>query len=73
MGQKVHPVGIRLGNTRRSHSCWYRPKSYYSFFLNEDRYIREFIFRITCKKKPENKVSAIVSKIQIDRGENSSV
>ena len=71
MGQKVHPVRIRLGNIRRAYSCWYRPKAYYSFFLNEDQYIREFIFRInslSITKDISNKIiSLIISEIQIAR------
>lgn len=71
MGQKVHPVGIRLGNTRRAYSCWYRPKAYYSFFLNEDRHIREFILRTSSLSKQKDISSKItlpiISEIQIDR------
>lgn len=71
MGQKVHPVRIRLGNTRRAYSCWYRPKAYYSFFLNEDRHIREFILRTSSLSKQKDISSKItlpiISEIQIDR------
>lgn len=43
MGQKAHPIGIRLGKTRRSCSYWYAPKSYYPLFLYEDQSIRKLI------------------------------
>ncbi|MGM0600033.1 MAG: 30S ribosomal protein S3 [Candidatus Rifleibacteriota bacterium] len=43
MGQKVNPVGIRLGITRTWDSRWFAKRSDYATFLHEDVKIREFI------------------------------
>lgn len=48
MGQKVHPVGFRLGITTNHSSQWFakvRKSNQYSHFLAEDIFIREFLFR----------------------------
>ncbi|MFZ5451736.1 MAG: 30S ribosomal protein S3 [Thermodesulfobacteriota bacterium] len=42
MGQKVHPIGFRLGIYRKWDSIWFARKDYSSLVL-EDRRIREFI------------------------------
>jgi small subunit ribosomal protein S3 len=59
MGQKVNPVGIRLGITRDWASRWYADSKNFPEFVNTDWKIREFI-----KKKLSD---ASVSKIQIER------
>ncbi len=43
MGQKVNPIGFRLGVRRDWESRWYASKKEYSSFLSEDYMIREFI------------------------------
>jgi len=40
MGQKVNPVGIRLGITRTWDSRWFAKRSDYAKFLHEDVKIR---------------------------------
>jgi small subunit ribosomal protein S3 len=42
VGQKVHPIGFRLGVTRTWESRWYNPKNYVKF-LHEDVMIRREI------------------------------
>ena len=42
MGQKVHPIGFRLGITSNWKSRWLRKKSF-RFFLQEDFEIREWL------------------------------
>ena len=42
MGQKVHPIGFRLGVYRKWDSIWFARKDYPSLVL-EDRRIRQFI------------------------------
>ena len=42
MGQKVHPIGFRLGVYRKWDSIWFARKDYPALVL-EDRRIREFI------------------------------
>lgn len=61
MGQKVHPIGMRVGVIRDWDAKWYADKKY-ADFLHEDLRIREYIY---------NKLSeASVSKIQIERAAN---
>lgn len=58
MGQKVHPIGLRVGVIRGWESNWFEAKSYASK-LDEDRQLRKYI-RQRLKK-------AGVSRIIIDR------
>ena len=43
MGQKVHPIGFRLGNYRKWDSIWFARKEEYSNLILEDRRIREYL------------------------------
>ena len=58
MGQKVNPIGIRLGISRDHNSVWFAEKDKYREILFNDFQVREFL-----KKELDN---AFVSKIQID-------
>jgi small subunit ribosomal protein S3 len=58
MGQKVNPVGIRLGIVNNWKSIWYAGKNY-ADFLNEDLAARRFL--------EAKLIGAAVSKIQIER------
>ena len=42
MGQKVHPIGFRLGYNKVWNSRWFADKDF-SIFLREDKTIREFL------------------------------
>src|SRR3990167_840593 len=64
MGQKVHPVGIRLGIVKDCNSTWYASKNY-AQLLNQDINLRKFL-----KKKL---MAAAVRKIQIERPANNAV
>ena len=59
MGQKVHPIGIRLGISKNWESRWFSSSSDYSKYVFQDFKIREYL---TKKSK-----DAAVSRIQIDR------
>jgi small subunit ribosomal protein S3 len=59
MGQKVNPIGIRLGIVRDWTSKWYADSKDYADLLNTDLQVRGFL-----KKELEK---ASVSRIQIDR------
>ncbi|MDO6460074.1 30S ribosomal protein S3 [Granulosicoccaceae sp. 1_MG-2023] len=59
MGQKVHPIGIRLGISAEWNSTWYAGNADYANFLNEDIKVREFL-----KEKLSH---ASVSRIEISR------
>ena len=61
MGQKVNPIGLRLGIVKTWDSRWYAEKLY-SKFLQEDIALRKYI-----KKKLYH---AGISKIEIDRTAN---
>ena len=43
MGQKVNPIGFRVGITEDWKSRWYAPKAAYGDFLGEDFKIRTLI------------------------------
>jgi len=58
MGQKVNPIGLRLGITRTSFSNWYSDE-HFADYLIEDDLIRKYL-----KKRVEN---AGVSSIEIAR------
>ena len=43
MGQKVHPVGIRLGITKEWSSRWYANSQTFPDYVEQDHRIREFL------------------------------
>ena len=43
MGQKVHPIGLRVGVIRDWDAKWYADKNY-ADYLHEDLKIREYIY-----------------------------
>nr|UFA49243.1 ribosomal protein S3 [Rhododendron shanii] len=43
MGQKINPLGFRLGTTQNHHSCWFEQPKNYSEGLIEDQNIRDYI------------------------------
>ena len=59
MGQKVNPVGFRLGINRGWDSIWYAKKSDFGKNLIEDHKIREFI--------KKNVVNSGVARVMIER------
>lgn len=59
MGQKIHPVGFRLGITKEHQSCWYADPKRYPELLQEDHSIRQYI-----AKELNN---AGISQVQIER------
>ena len=59
MGQKVNPIGFRLGVNRGWDSVWFAKKREYGKFLIEDYKIREYI--------KNNVGNSGVSKVQIER------
>ena len=62
MGQKVHPIGIRLGITKDWTSRWYANSRTYARFVHSDFRIREYL--------KEKLKEASVAKIQIERPVN---
>ena len=43
MGQKVNPIGFRLGITEGWRSRWYAPKKHYAKLLEEDWKVRDYV------------------------------
>ena len=64
MGQKVNPVGLRLGINKTWESKWYADKKDFAKFLNNDSKIRKFL-----SKKLKD---AAVSSILIERNANKT-
>ena len=64
MGQKVSPVGFRVGVNREWSSRWYADKKDFANYLLEDVKIREFLMAKLKK--------AYVAKIDIERSKNLS-
>jgi len=63
MGQKIHPVGLRLGITRTWESRWFEKKNYKAW-LHEDQSIRKYFGRLTR--------AAAISKVEIERRANQA-
>ena len=59
MGQKVNPIGLRLGINRGWDSVWFSKKREYGKFLIEDYKIREYV--------KKNVVNSGVSRVIIER------
>ena len=59
MGQKVNPIGLRLGINRGWDSVWYAKKKDFGKFLIEDFKIRDYI--------KKNVINSGVSKVMIER------
>jgi small subunit ribosomal protein S3 len=62
MGQKVNPIGFRVGVNRNWRSMWYASKRDFPVYVYEDAMIRRFI-----KRKLEG---AAVSRVTIERASN---
>ena len=61
MGQKVHPIGLRLGIIKTWDSKWYAEREFPNFVI-EDKYIRQFF--------KNHLYRAGISKIEIERAAN---
>lgn len=63
MGQKIHPVGFRVGVNREHESKWYLDKGYAAALI-EDAHIRKFI------KKRRELQNAAIARVEIERAGN---
>ena len=59
MGQKIHPIGFRLGVTQEHRSRWYADSSRYPELLHEDYLIRQHV--------EKNLSNAGISDVRIER------
>jgi small subunit ribosomal protein S3 len=64
MGQKVHPIGFRLGIAKDWNSTWFAEKGEYSELLNSDLKVRAYL--------QKRLAQAAVSRIQIERPAKSA-
>ena len=67
MGQKVNPVGLRIGVNKNWNSRWYANDNEFHVFLNEDIKVRTFLE----KKLKEALLSHVeIERIKTDKGYN---
>ena len=66
MGQKVNPIGFRVGITEEWRSRWFAPKAAFAEFLVEDQKIRQFLDDRLNMQPPY----AAVAKVEIERTRN---
>lgn len=59
MGQKIHPIGFRLGITQEHRSRWFADSNRYSDLLQEDYKVRQYLYK--------NLSNAGISDIRIER------
>ena len=62
MGQKVSPIGLRIGINKDWESKWYAPNSKFADNLNKDIKIREYITK--------NLTDKGISKVEIEKNKN---
>ena len=65
MGQKVSPIGMRVGVIRDWESRWYADKANYGDLLNEDAKIRKYL--------EKNLKDAYISHVEIERAGKKNV
>ena len=65
MGQKVNPIGFRLGTSKKQNANWYAKGKDFSTYLIQDLKVREYF-----KKNLKN---ASISKIELERSSESFV
>jgi small subunit ribosomal protein S3 len=63
MGQKVHPIGFRIGVTQTHRTQWFANPKDYAKLVEEDLLIREFVER----RLPEAGISRVNISRQVDR------
>lgn len=63
MGQKVNPIGFRIGITEDWRSRWFAPKAAFAEFLIEDQRMRAFIDNKLNRQPPY----AAVARVEIER------
>lgn len=64
MGQKINPIGFRLGITKEHQSRWYADPSRYPELLQEDHKLRQYIERKLGREAQNN---AGISEVKIER------
>nr|YP_010210439.1 ribosomal protein S3 [Paraboea guilinensis]UBD08323.1 ribosomal protein S3 [Paraboea guilinensis] len=67
MGQKINPLGFRLGTTQRHHSLWFAQPKNYSKGLQEDQKIRDFIKNYVQKNMRMSSGAEGIARIKIKK------
>lgn len=72
MGQKVHPLGFRLGVTQKHYAQWFVHRYLYAYFVVEDNLLRQTLLKNFAEAKIESieierQVSQILLNIQAAR------
>ena len=68
MGQKINPLGFRLGTTQGHHSLWFSQPKNYSESLQEDQKIRNFIKNYVQKNMITSSGVQGLARIDIQKG-----
>nr|AVM84575.1 ribosomal protein S3 [Fridericia platyphylla]AVM84576.1 ribosomal protein S3 [Fridericia platyphylla]AVM84577.1 ribosomal protein S3 [Fridericia platyphylla] len=67
MGQKINPLGFRLGTTQSPHSLWFAEPKNYPEGLQEDQKIRDFIKTYVQKNMKISPVNEEILRIEIQK------
>nr|YP_010041062.1 ribosomal protein S3 [Hippuris vulgaris]QOZ41996.1 ribosomal protein S3 [Hippuris vulgaris]QSV37581.1 ribosomal protein S3 [Hippuris vulgaris]WDQ41720.1 ribosomal protein S3 [Hippuris vulgaris]WDQ41808.1 ribosomal protein S3 [Hippuris vulgaris]WDQ41896.1 ribosomal protein S3 [Hippuris vulgaris] len=67
MGQKINPLGFRLGTTQSHHSLWFAQPKTYSEGLQEDQKIRDFIKNYVQKNMTISSSTEGIARIEIQK------
>nr|YP_009405803.1 ribosomal protein S3 [Lobelia sancta]ASA37877.1 ribosomal protein S3 [Lobelia sancta] len=67
MGQKINPLGFRLGTTQSHYSLWFAQPKRYSENLQEDAKIRDYIKNYIQKKMKIYSVVEGITRIEIQK------
>nr|WOC90954.1 ribosomal protein S3 [Utricularia arenaria] len=67
MGQKINPLGFRLGTTQSHHSFWFAQPKNYSESLQEDKKIRDFIKNYIQNKMRISSGAEGITRIEIQK------
>lgn len=67
MGQKVNPIGLRLGVVKDWNSIWYSDKKKYAQQLHEDLKIRKMIDSFDFTKEGKKKITPDIANVEILR------
>ena len=75
MGQKIHPLGFRIGITQKHRAQWFAKPKEYSNYIQEDQLIRDFLSNqlsgtaLSTAKSSSSKDSAPKTKISFSGGD----
>nr|YP_009436655.1 ribosomal protein S3 [Cyphia glandulifera]YP_009436688.1 ribosomal protein S3 [Cyphia glandulifera]ATG26931.1 ribosomal protein S3 [Cyphia elata var. gerrardii]ATG26966.1 ribosomal protein S3 [Cyphia elata var. gerrardii]ATG27030.1 ribosomal protein S3 [Cyphia glandulifera]ATG27065.1 ribosomal protein S3 [Cyphia glandulifera] len=67
MGQKINPLGFRLGTTQSHYSLWFAQPKNYSQNLQEDEKIRDYIKNYVQKNMKISSVVEGITRIEIQK------